>query len=115
MQNFFISHFKSPTCKLPNQLDVRDTLHKLRTNCVLVPANKAPNNVIVVCKKYYLDTLVEELGINNVDCNDPTYISIDDSFEPILKSHNKFIRLEMSGEDQNLPHLYWLPTCINHH
>ena len=35
-----------------------------------------------------------------------------DSYETILKSHNQFITsvgLEMSEEDQNLPHLYWTP------
>ena len=53
-------------------------LHKLQTNYVLVPADKAANNVIIVCKKYYIDTLVKELGINNVNISDPTYIPIDD-------------------------------------
>ena len=67
----------------------------------------------VVCKKYYIDTLVlKELGINYVNSNNPTYISIDNSFEAIVKSHNNFImsvELEMSEEDQNLPYLYWAP------
>ena len=71
----------------------------LQTNYVLVPADKAANNVIIVCKKYHIDTLVKELGINNVNISSPTYIPIDDSFETIVKSHNQFItsaRLEMS-------------------
>ena len=79
---------------------------------VLVPADKAANNVIIVCKKYYIDTLVKELGINNVNINNPTYIPIDDSFETTVKSRNQFITsvgLEMSEEDQNLPYLYWIP------
>ena len=105
-------HFKSPKCKVLDQLDVKDTLHKLHANYVLVPADKAANNVIIVCKKYYIDTLVKELGINNVNINSPTYIPIDDSFETIMKSHNQFITsvgLEISEEDQNLPYLYWTP------
>ena len=100
-------HFKSPKCKVLDQLDVKDTLHKLHANHVLVPADKAANNVIIVCKKYY----IKELGINNVN-NNPTYIPIDDSFETIMKSHNQFITsvgLEISEEDQNLPYLYWTP------
>ena len=48
--------FKSPTCKVLNQPDVKETLHKLHANYVLVPANKAAN-MMVVCKKYYLHTL----------------------------------------------------------
>ena len=104
--------FKSPKCKVFDQLDVKDTLHKLHANYVLVPADKAANNVIIMCKKYYIDTLVKELGINNVNINNPTYIPIDDSFETIMKSHNQFITsvgLEISEEDQNLPYLYWTP------
>ena len=81
-------------------------------NYVLVPADKAANNVIVVWKKYFIDTLVKELGINNVNSNNPTYIRTDDSFETIVKSHNQFITsvgLEISEEDQNPPYLYWTP------
>ena len=105
-------HFKSPECKVLDKPDVKDTLDKLRTNYVLVPADKAASNVIIVCKKYYIDTLVKELGINNVNISNPTYIPIDDSFETIVKSHNQFftsVGLEMSEEDQNLPYLYWTP------
>ena len=104
--------FKSPKCKVLHQPDVKDTLHKLQTNYVLVPADKAANNVIIVCKKYHIDTPVKELGINNVNISNPTHIPIDDSFETIVKSHNQFITsvgLEMSEEDQNLPYLYWTP------
>ena len=85
---------------------------QIQTNYVLVPADKTANNVIIVCKKYYIDTLVKELGINNVNISNPTYIPIDDSFETIVKSHNQFITSvgwEMSEEDQNLPYLYWTP------
>ena len=105
-------HFKSPKCKVLDQPDAKDTLHKLHANYVLVPADKAANNVIIVCKKYYTDTLVKELGINTVNINNPTYIRIDDSFETIMKSHNQFftsVGLEISEEDQNLPCLYWTP------
>ena len=109
-------HFKSPKCKVLDQPHVKDTLHKLHANYVLVPADKAANNVIIVCRKYYIDTLVKELGINNVNINNPTYIPIDDSFETIMKSHNQFITsvgLEISEEDQNLPYLYWTQTLLD--
>ena len=72
-------------------------------------AGKAANNEIVVCRKYHSDTLVKELGINNVNRNNRTYIPIDDSFKTIVKSHNQFITTvgsEMSGENQNLPYRY---------
>ena len=60
-------HFKSPNCKVLDQPDdVKDTLRKLHANYVLVPADKADSNVIIVCKKYYIDTLAKGLGISNV-------------------------------------------------
>ena len=101
-------HFKSPKCKVLDQPDVKDILHKLHANYVLVSADKAANNVIIACKKYHIDTLDKELRINNVNINNPTYIPIDDSFETIVKSHNQFtsVGLEMSEKDQNLPYLY---------
>ena len=111
-------HFKSPKCKVLDQPDVKDTLHKLHANYVLVPADKAANNVIVVCKKYYIDTLVKELGINNINSNNPTYIPIDDSFETIIKSHNQFITsvgLECLKKIKIFPICTGLPSCINHH
>ena len=74
-------HFRSPTFKVLDQPDVQDSLHKLHDSYVLVPADKAANNVIVVCKKRYTGTLVKELGINNVNSNNPTYIPIDGLFK----------------------------------
>ena len=97
------------SCKVLDQPDVKDTLHKLHANYVLLPADKAANDVIVVCKKYYIDTIGKKLGRKNVNSNNPTYILIDEAFETIVKSHNQFITsvgLEMSEEDQNLPYLY---------
>ena len=68
-------HFKSPKCEVLDQLDVKDTLRKLQTNYVLVPADKAANDVIIVCKKFYIDTLVKELGINNLNISNPIHTS----------------------------------------
>ena len=82
----------------------------LHANCGSVPTDNAANSVTAVHKKYYIDKLVKELVINNVNSNNPSYISIDDSFETIVKSHNQFtalVGLEMSEEDQTLPYLYW--------
>ena len=40
---------KSPKCKVLNQPDVKGTLEKFHANFGLVPADKAANNVVVVC------------------------------------------------------------------
>ena len=103
---------RSPKQNIVNDPDVKDTLRRLHDDFVLVPADKAANNVIVVCKKYYIDTLIKELGINTTNISpNSTYIPSTDSFDEILKSHCKFIEsvgLEMSEVDKNLPYLYWI-------
>ena len=60
-------------------LMLKDTLYKLHTSDVLIPGDKATNNVIVVCKKYHVDTLLEELGMNNPNRNNLTYVPTCDS------------------------------------
>ena len=43
-------------------LKSRRCLHAFQHKFVLVPADKAANNVIVVCKKYYLEVVLSELN-----------------------------------------------------
>ena len=104
---------QSPKQKILNDPEVKDTLRRLHDDLVLVPADKAANNVIIVCKKYYVETLIKELGINTTNISpNSTYIPSTDSSDEILKSHCKFIEsvgLEMSEEDKNLSYLYWTP------
>ena len=104
---------RSPKQKILNDPDVKGTLRRLHDDFVLVPADKAANNVLVVCKKYYIETLMKELGISTTSISpNSTYIPSTDSFDEILKSHCKFIESvgsEMSEENKNLPHLYWTP------
>ena len=83
---------------------MKDTLSRLHADFLLVLADKAANNVIVVCNKYYIDTLIKELGINTTNINpNSTYAPSADPFDEIITSHCKFIEsvgLEMSDEDK---------------
>ena len=79
---------------------------------VYVLTDRAANNVIVLCKEYYIETLVQDLGINTTSNTDPTYIPCTESFDDILRTHANFVNsmgLEMSEEDKNVPYLYWTP------
>ena len=71
--------------------------------------DKADNNITVICKKYDIETLIKELGINSLDQINSTYVSSIDSYDKILKSHSDFVKsvgLKLSEEDQDLPFLY---------
>ena len=54
---------QSPKQKILNDPDVKDTLRRLRDDFVLVPADKAANNVIVVFKRYYIETLIPTISV----------------------------------------------------
>ena len=68
---------RSPKQKILSDHDVKDTLRRLHDDFVLVPADKAANNVIVVCRKYYMETLIKELGINTTNISPNSTYSIN--------------------------------------
>ena len=52
--------------------DVARELSRLHENFIIVPADKASNNYTFVCKRHYVDILIEELGLHSLPGN-PTY------------------------------------------
>ena len=65
-------------------------------------------------KRYYIETLIKELGLDN--CSTPTgnstYTSCQMSSEDIVNTHNTFMKslgIELSDGDKKLPCLYWTP------
>ena len=94
--------------------DLKACLSDLHSKYVFVPADKAPNNVIIICKRYYIETLIKELGLGN--CSTPTgnstYTSCQMSSEDIVNTHDTFMKslgIELSDDDKKLPYLYWTP------
>ena len=55
---------KQPTGKVLQNADVKACLPDLHRKYVFIPADKAPNNIIIICKKYYIETLIKELGLH---------------------------------------------------
>ena len=53
---------------------MKDTLMKLDDDFVLVPTDKATNNMIDVCKKYYIETLIKKLSINTTNISPTLHI-----------------------------------------
>ena len=92
--------------------DIKACLSDLHNKYVFVPADKAPNNIIIICKRYYIETLIKELGLDN--CSTPTgnsaHTSCQMSFEDIVNTHDTFMKslgIELSNDDKRLPYLYW--------
>ena len=86
-------------------------LSELHEEYVLVPADKAGNNVLVVCKKYYLDVVIREL-INKNKTGPNTYIECNDSIDQLLKEHVQYMNtnnIKIPEVMMQLPTFYWLP------
>ena len=83
----------------------------MHDNFVFAPADKASNNIIVICKQYYHKVLCDELGLFN-NSGSSTYQKVTDSLHTILDKHQEFLskfNLKIWDEHNNLPNIYALP------
>ena len=84
-------------------------LEELHEKYVLVPADKAANNVIVVCKQYYKEVLTKEL--TNIS-GASTYVRCNELADKVVESHLQFMSnndLNVTEESCKLPSFYWMP------
>ena len=89
--------------------EVRKHLAFLQNHYVIVPADKASNNVVFVCKTYYLDCIRKELDLEE---SNSTYKRSTFSKEEILANHRSVLSsfgVNTNNNDTNLPLLYWIP------
>ena len=80
-------------------------MRNLHEEFVLVPTDKAANNVAVVCKKFYLDRIRKELSST-------TFRPVNTPAETILKEHEQFMSshgIEMDENNFKLPYIYITP------
>ena len=82
-------------------------LSSLHDKYVIVPADKASNNIVFVCKSYYFECLIKELGINSNTSGNTTYKPTSFDKDEILANHRSF--MTSGKESEALPYLYWIP------
>ena len=85
-------------------------LNDLHSNFVVVPIDKASNNVAIICKRYYIQTLLEEVGVPGD--TSPTYKMSDRDTQDVIADNSILCeKFGLSLEDrmQTLPFMYWLP------
>ena len=100
--------FKRP---ILNDEDVKSCLSELHKKYVMVPADKAANNVIFICKWYYEKVLFEEFGLAN-NAGNVTYQIKQESESEIVSQLTEGLNsqnLPVSSMSQNLPVMYWTP------
>ena len=91
--------------------DVAVELAEIHEKFVVVPADKASNNIVFVCKTHYINCLMEELGMSTMTGN-PTYNLTAMSKEEILQNHHSAMLtfgISLPEVDIDLPKLYWIP------
>ena len=88
----------------------KQTLNKLlHEDYVLAPANKAGNNVIIICKQYYKEILTKELTNNS---GASTYLHCNETVDQIIESHVDFMgrnNIKIPEDFVKLPSFYWMP------
>ena len=68
------------------EAEVVTELRRLHENFMLVPADKASNNIVFVCKSYCYKCLLDELGFTSTSGN-PTYARSNLTKDEILHNH----------------------------
>ena len=90
------------------------SLRSLHSNFVVVPIDKASGNVGIVCKRFYAEVLIKELGLDQANgSTQSTYEKISISSDDLIKDDCKALRekfsLEVPDSSKLLPHIYWMP------
>ena len=86
-----------------NKRENIDNLETLKTHFVFVPVDKAGNNVALICKKYYIETLEKELSSTTF-----TKVNITKN-DFVIKCNNdlKNFGMTIDKDKQSIPYLYW--------
>ena len=92
--------------------EVVSHLNILQEQYVMCPIDKAANKIAFICKKYYVQVLIKELGLLSATSN--TYQQKNDTLHNILQQQNNTLDsvfgLKNNDEEFNcLPCIYWHP------
>ena len=86
---------------------LRQGIQEFHRKYVLVPADKAANNVVVVCRLHYINTLKQEL----IGTKAYEETSIDEKSVVYIHSNEipNMFAVDVKERQDRLPTMYWLP------
>ena len=94
--------------------EVSDYLNKLHKKFIIVVADKAANNFVFVCKKYYISVLLHELGIdpNTLTCNGNTTYSFHSEnkvsvIAKTVKDMKELFGITCPDAHLRIPNIFW--------
>ena len=85
-----------------------------------VPIDKAANNVALICKHFYVVTIIKEINLdchlsNQDDNNTYTFINTTTQ-DQIIKAHKLYLskhKINLTNNMQDVPVMYWIPKMQN--
>ena len=92
------------------RVEVKEYLDSLHKHFVLVPIDKAANNISIICKRFYVQVILKEIGI--LDVGNLTYNSADRDRDEIISENCLYtakLGYDVSDEEKVLPIMYWIP------
>ena len=103
---------KAPYHSILKSSSTSSCLSLLQSKYVMVPIDKAANNVAFICKRFYATVLMEELGLSNESSSTYTHIQ-DQTPDDIVSLHQKQLKdefnIEIDEGMRTLPDIYWIP------
>ena len=97
----------------------RMEIQSLHNKFVIAPADKAANNYIFICKKYYLLTMCNELGVSKNSATDCWEANGNAVYSPLHHTENQLISehelqssnfgVDVTAENKTLPIIYGIP------
>ena len=97
----------NPVLKRP---EVADYLKQLHEKFVLVPIDKAGNNIAIICKLYYVEVILKEIG--HLGAGNDTYEKVEKSKENIVDENVMYAKrsgFTVAEREKDLPIMYWIP------
>ena len=76
----------------------------------MVPIDKAANNVSIICKRFYVEVILKEIGV--LGAGNATYVKSDLSKEHIINDnveYAKCLKINVTDKELDLPSMYWIP------
>ena len=117
--DFFVKNKPVLFEKIPLILDnkeVKDYLLYLQKHFIICSIDKAANNYVFIYKKFYLVTLMTELGVdlNTLECTgNNTYGPVTVTEEELIKNHCKFLKdnfnITVTKKNLCIPRIFWNP------
>ena len=93
--------------------NVAENLKFLQSKFVIVPIDKAANNIAFICKQLYASVIAKELDLYKENINGPTYNLMDSiDINNVISEHKIYLnslKINLSENMEVLPLIYWIP------